>query len=367
MDPFTHFLTGANLGRSGFNRKTAYATLAMTLAAEAPDIDIFWGFRGPLSGFEHHRGITHTFIAAPVIALVTTGVVWLVHKWRSRRKARSKPQRPGLPPPRWTLIFLFALIADLSHILLDYTNNYGVRPFFPFNPRWYERSIVFIVDPLILLALIGALIMPWIFGLADREIGARRPLFRGRGWSIAALVFIVLWWSLRNAEKSHAIELVQNSGVVADPITKIDAEPHPIDPFAWHVIAETAGYYQTAEVQTLHDDVQSDRGTSILYKPEVTPAVAAARQSWLGRVYLDWSEFPLVTDLGYAPISNGPPPQPSWHTVEFDDLRFDYPMFGSSAGDAPSHNPGRSPLGGAVYIGPGGEVENTFMGGREQK
>ena len=46
MDPLTHFLTGASLGRSGFNRKTAYATLAMTLAAEAPDLDIFWDLRG---------------------------------------------------------------------------------------------------------------------------------------------------------------------------------------------------------------------------------------------------------------------------------------------------------------------------------
>ena len=40
MDPITHFMTGACLSRAGFNRKTAYATLAMTLATEAPDIDV---------------------------------------------------------------------------------------------------------------------------------------------------------------------------------------------------------------------------------------------------------------------------------------------------------------------------------------
>ena len=51
MEPVTHFLTGACLGRTGFNRRTAYATLAMTLAAEAPDLDVFWGFRGPVAGF----------------------------------------------------------------------------------------------------------------------------------------------------------------------------------------------------------------------------------------------------------------------------------------------------------------------------
>ena len=37
MEPVTHFLTGACLGRAGFNRKTAYATLAAVLAAEAAD------------------------------------------------------------------------------------------------------------------------------------------------------------------------------------------------------------------------------------------------------------------------------------------------------------------------------------------
>ena len=38
MEPITHFLTGACLGRAGLNRKTALATAATTLAAEAPDL-----------------------------------------------------------------------------------------------------------------------------------------------------------------------------------------------------------------------------------------------------------------------------------------------------------------------------------------
>jgi hypothetical protein len=50
-NPITHFLTGACLARAGFNRKAAYATLAMTLAAEMPDLDTLWGFRGPVAAF----------------------------------------------------------------------------------------------------------------------------------------------------------------------------------------------------------------------------------------------------------------------------------------------------------------------------
>ena len=347
MEPVTHFLTGACLARAGFNRKTAYATLAMTLAAEAPDLDILWGLRGPVAGFEHHRGITHTFVGAPVIALVTLGAVWLIHRYRKK----SSPI-----PPRWGLIWLFALIAALSHLLLDYTNSYGLRPFFPFNGHWYERSIVFIFDPIIFLALLLSFVMPWIFGLADREIGARRTLFRGRGWSIAALVFIVLWWSLRNAEQAHAIELVKNGGLVSEPITRINAEADIINPFSWRVIAETHDFYQVTEVHTLHDQIDSDTAVTI-YKPQVTPAVAAAKQSWVGRVYLGWALFPVVTDLGNVPAGNAPPPEPGWHTVEFQDLRFDRD---------PGATDGSNPLAAWAYIGPGNEVEAMFMSGHEQ-
>ena len=69
MDPVTHFLTGACLGRSGFNRKSALATVTMVLAAEAADIDVIWGIKGPIAGLQHHRGITHSFAGVPFIAV----------------------------------------------------------------------------------------------------------------------------------------------------------------------------------------------------------------------------------------------------------------------------------------------------------
>ena len=99
MEPVTHFLTGACIGRAGLNRKTAYATLAAVLAAEAADIDIFWSFAGPVEELKHHRGITHTFLAAPFVAGAAVGVVWLWHTWRTRR-LRKQAEVSGLPPIR---------------------------------------------------------------------------------------------------------------------------------------------------------------------------------------------------------------------------------------------------------------------------
>ena len=356
MEPVTHFLTGACLGRSGFNRKTAYATLAMTLAAEAPDIDIVWGLRGPVAGFQHHRGITHTLIGAPFMALLVTGLVWLV--WRFRRK-------DPILAPRWFLIWLFALIADLSHLLLDFTNNYGVRPFYPFDPHWFAWSIVFIFDPWIFLALLGALLLPAILGLADREIGAKKKPFRGRGWAIAALTFIVLWWGVRNAEHAHALALVNTGDFTREPLLRSAAEPTMVDPFYWHVIMETRDTYQLADVHTLSNQVATDN-TEVIYKPAVTPAVAAAKQSYLGKVYLDWSTWPLVDDRGLLPIpGSSVTPDPTWHTVEFQDLRF-RSLTTLSRGRSGAPNP---PLSGWVYVGPAprNEIEGMFMGGHEQQ
>jgi inner membrane protein len=352
MEPVTHFLTGACLARAGFNRKAAYTTLAMTLAAEAPDLDVLWAFRGPVAGFQHHRGITHTFIAAPVIALVTVGVVWLIHKIR---------KKPTKVPPRWGLLWCFALIADLSHLLLDFTNNYGLRPFFPFNPRWYSWDIVFIFEPLLFLALLLALVMPWLFGLADREIGARRVKFRGRGWAIAALIFTALLYVVRNAEHAHAINLVRNSSVISAPILRVSAEPEPINPFLWYTVIETADYYQTAAVHTRSDQIETDSAENILYKPPVTMATLAAKRSYLGQVYLDWSSWPVVEDKGAMPPPgyNIDPPDPNWHTVQFRDLRFDYPIL--------SQKPSDTILSGWVYVGPQQEIEGMFMSGKEQK
>jgi inner membrane protein len=343
------------LGRSGFNRKTAYATLAMTLAAEAPDIDMLWGFRGPVTELEHHRGITHTLIAAPVMALLVTGIVWGVHRLR---------KKPPVIPPRWGLIWLFAMIAHLSHLLLDFTNNYGVRPFFPFSGHWYAWSIVFIWDPVLFGALLGALVMPWLLGLADREIGAKKKPFRGRGWALAALSVMAMWWGLRNAEHLHAMELARTGSFTREPVIRVAAEPRMADPFTWHALMETQDYYQTAEIQTLGDQVTTDDFADVIYKPPVTAAVAAAKQSYLGKVYLSWSTWPLTVDRGPVPAPGADyAPRPDWQTVEFQDMRFGY----GALRPYRTQNDRDPALSGWVYVGPANEIEGMFMQGHEQK
>jgi inner membrane protein len=370
MEPVTHFLTGACIGRAGLNRRTAYATLAATLAAEAPDMDVFWAFGGPVVSLEHHRGITHTLVAAPVVALVITGFVWSLDRVVSSRRKSIKERQPV----RWLWVFLSALIADLSHLLLDWTNNYGLRPFFPFNAHWYSGDLVFIAEPLIWGLLLAALIFPALLGLADREVGARTR-FRGRGWAIAALSGMVILWCWRWAEHAAARNLVEAALVTPTPARRIALEPYPINPWRWHALLETETTWQTAEVDTRTGQVASDSRTDSLFKPQITPAMEAAKRTRLGRIYLDWSQWPVVRDIGPQAVPGNPipdiPASRPWTTVEFSDLRFAYSYLDTSM--AASSNQrldqilNKSGLSGWVYVLDGKEDAGQFLNGREQK
>jgi inner membrane protein len=347
MEPITHLMTGACLARAGFNRKAAYATAAMTLAAEAPDLDTLWAFGGPIAAFQHHRGWTHTFLGLPFEAAVVVGVIWLYHRWRSRKASH----KPPIAPVRWGLLYCFALIGLLSHLLLDWTNNYGLRPFFPFNPRWYSGSFVFIFEPVLFLILLTALVAPALFGLIGSEIGARKPAFRGQNWAILGLLAMVALWALRFVEHQKAVQLARNNDYNGASVMRAAADPYPINPFRWQTVVETPTFYEVSTADTFSDTISSGSEADTIYKPPTTLATLAAKQSWLGEIYLDWSQWPVVTETGID--------QDGIATVTFRDLRFleDTPLF---SGDR------AMPLTGAVYVNSDRHIVRMEFSGRVQ-
>ena len=331
LEPVTHFLTGACLGRAGFNRKSGLATLTMTLAAEAPDLDILGRFRGATFNFAHHRGFTHSFLGVPLDAVAVVGFVYLVWRLRGKRTKNSNL------PPRWGWLYLYACIAGLSHILLDFTNNYGVRPFWPFSEKWYSWDIVFIFEPVMFLLLIIGLVAPWVFGLIDSEIGARQKMPRGRVAAILALLGVVVMWGVRDYEHRRAVNaLAARSYNDAEPI-RVSAYPHWVNPFQWDGVVETTSFFVLSQVDSLSPEVDPDGKLEIRYKPEESPVTLAAKKSYLGRVYLDWGKYPLVEA---EPLQ---PPEEGW-IVHFQDLRF------VGASRAMGRRDGRRVLGMAVKI-----------------
>jgi inner membrane protein len=298
------------MGRAGLNRKTALATLTLTLAAEAPDLDVLSGLRGRAFSWAHHRGFTHSFVGVPIDALAVVGFVYLV--WRLRRRKTNDPNLP----PRWGLLFLYACLAGLSHILLDFTNNYGVRPFWPFSERWFSWDIVFIVEPIMLAFLILGLVVPALFALIDTEIGARHRGPRGRVAASFALIGIILLWGVRDYEHRRAVHALEaRTYQDAEPL-RVSAYPKMIDPFHWSGVIETRAFFALAPVDSLRPEVDPESRLEIRPKPEETEITLAAKRSYLGRIYLDWAQYPISET---EPL---PPPQEGY-IVHFMDLRYD--------------------------------------------
>jgi inner membrane protein len=361
LDPVTHMLTGACLSRAGLNRKTALATLTLALATESPDIDSITYFGGPVAGLQHHRGITHSFLGAPfVAAIVVAGVYGIYRLMEARRKARAAGSADALTPvahsatiqsvivqtrqsPNWKLLYAYALLGTMVHLFQDFTNNYGLRPFAPFNPKWYSWDIVYIVDPVMLLAMILALTLPGLMALVTEEIGSRKAQFRGRGAAICALVCVVLVIFVRDFEHRRAVNALSARTYQNEEPLRASAFPQMFNPLAWNGVVETRDFFHMVPVDMGSGEVDPLNLGIVRFKPEETPVTLAAKKSRLGRVYLDWAAYPLVT---VEELEGGR------HKVEFEDLRFE-----SVEGVAQHRRPA---LTGTVILDPQLHVEEMY-------
>ena len=96
--------------------------------------------------------------------------------------------------------------------------------------------------------------------------------------------------------------MLENTQVATAPVKRMAIEPYPVNPFRWHAILETDAIYQTAEINTRTGSIDSDPERDVLYKPADTPAVEAAKRTFLGQVYLDWGTWAVVRDVGQEPV-----------------------------------------------------------------
>jgi len=346
VEPVTHFLFGANMGRAGLNRKTALATATLTLAAEAPDLDVLSRFGGSAFALNHHRGFTHSFLGVPLVAAVVVAFMYGI--WRLRG---CKTRDPNFPP-RWGLLFGYACLAGLSHILLDYTTSYGIRPFWPFSERWISWDIVYIVEPILLVILILGLTVPALFSLINQEIGARQKGPPGRIAATVALAAVFAFWGLCDYEHRRAAAALNARTYNEADAIRVSAYPYAMNPFRWYGIAETPAFFAMMNVDSLTPEVDPEDKMQIRYKPEETTITLAAKKSYLGRVYLSWAQYPITeteqTDNDPADRSRAA------YIVRLRDLRYAYPGQSST----------RATLGARVFLTRDLQVVSEEMGMR---
>jgi inner membrane protein len=377
VDPFTHTLTGLTLAKAGLERLSPLATTVCVLAANSPDSDIVVGLTTDRWNYlHHHRGITHSLVGVITLAFVVPAVVWLIERgWAKLRQRQASSRYRGL--------LLASAIATATHPLMDWTNNYGVRPFLPWSGKWFYGDLVFIVDPFILLllggaaflatsdrwpkmvlwALLGAAFLTLSFivgGIRDPSLRgaavARTVLLvgvvvlvtvrvvgfaRGREKIIAAsaLALLVCYWAglafaHRGALEAAAPVANRAASQFNERVSRLVAMPTLANPMSWFCVAETdRSIYRftvrlgnAASVSSLEvvDGYQTDAFEKIerYEKPtnQAAALAAVAAQDPRARILLDFARFPIAR----VPVQDCV----SQTIVQFSDLRYTKPGSG---------------------------------------
>jgi inner membrane protein len=196
MDNVTHALAGGLLAAAtvaiverrapaspGFRRTAA---LVGVITAELPDSDLLYAGSmmgmGKLGYLLHHRGHTHTVVFALAAALLA----WAI--------ARAAARGVRAHETRWPLLGL-ALAGTLSHLALDYTNSYGVHPFWPVENGWHYGDAVYILEPWL-----------WVVALPALFLLARTRTMRALLGTLLVGVLAVSW-TIEMVERGVALAL----------------------------------------------------------------------------------------------------------------------------------------------------------------
>ena len=204
MDNVTHSLAGLLLAEAAVrlrSRRTGagasgmgIVTTASLLAANLPDADLFYTGAGGdrLAYMLHHRGYTHTVIGVVIGAILIWGLTIPVLRWRSRQWMVRREAG-------WLLALL--AVSTVSHLVLDWTNSYGVHPFWPLHDRWYYGDSVFIVEPWLWVVSVPALVA------ANRARAAQAML------SLVLLAGVVLAWRVDLVSTGAALSLTAGAAL----------------------------------------------------------------------------------------------------------------------------------------------------------
>jgi inner membrane protein len=290
MDNICHTLVGAALGDAGLKRRTRFGMLTLTVAANLPDLDVAV-FLTPASSVAFRRGWTHGVPAQILLPLVLTAVLLLWDRYR--------PGRSNEPRARGAWLLALSYVGVLSHVGLDYLNNYGIRLLMPWSGQWFYGDALFIVDPWLYLLLGGG------WWLARRR-GRTGPARWGVG--LATAYIVAMMGIAASARTSVLNQWTAQAGRVPHALM---VGPVFADPFHKQVIVDRGDGYDTGRFSWLSGLMTMAERVPTL-APE-HPDVIAAKADVNVQALLIWSRFPrfelidlaedrqvLVTDLRFG-------------------------------------------------------------------
>jgi inner membrane protein len=274
---------GAALARSGLGRRTALGTATLLLGANLPDIDVLAYLDGPAADLAFRRGWTHGIPALVVLPFLLTGAVICFDRI-VRRMGRAVLPSGVLPRE----VLLLAVIAILTHPLLDTLNTYGVRWLMPMRGDWYYGDALFIVDPWLWLVLGFGVVAS-----SGRRSARGLKTAGGRPARIALAVGTVYVAAMVFSGAAARRIARQELEALGAPVERLMVGPRPLTPLVRQVVAEQGERYQVGTFRWFaRPHVQGLR--SFPRPRHDDPVLAAARTTLLGRRFLGWARFPTV-------------------------------------------------------------------------
>ncbi len=160
MDPLTHGITGALLGKGYFSdRYGRVAVFAATLGSVFPDIDVICDLfsHDPTAIIKFHRGFTHSFLGLPLFAAL---LAWLTRWWEHRR---------GRDSSSWNILTLAYGVGIASHILLDAMTSFGTRIWNPVSRERAAWDLLFIIDFGFTAIVLLPQVIAWVFRQREKS------------------------------------------------------------------------------------------------------------------------------------------------------------------------------------------------------
>jgi inner membrane protein len=272
MDNITHTLIGALVGEAAALRRTARTTQSEATArnllvwvsaigSNFPDCDVLYTAvaHDKLTYVLEHRGYTHTVIGA-VLAGILISVCAL--GFARRRKwiiSRSDCWR----------IAAMSFFTPLLHITMDFTNNYGVHPFWPWHDAWFYGDTIFIIEPLLWAAcaplaftlrtragrilvatvLVAAVALPLITGLVPLPAvifvavvsGVLLRIARSKP-ALGVLAAIACWagvtttFAAEHARAARLVSQISHDRFADQHLMDAVLTPLPANPLCWEIV-----------------------------------------------------------------------------------------------------------------------------------
>jgi inner membrane protein len=299
MDPITHIIASIAASRAGLNKITRLSMPMLIVAGVAGDLDWLTALAGPRAFLLGHRTISDSLCGAFAIAILTA----LCFTIAARRNSSS--------PIKFSRALIICSIGAGLHVLLDLTNSYGVKLFWPFSGKWYALDSASQFDVIIIVILAAGILLPMLFRLVGEEIGAQRKT-KGVFSAIFAFALVFAYVGARYILHKRAVTLINSRLYNGAAPLSVGAFPDSPSPFHWAGIIITEAMLFRADVPVVIG-TYDPFAAKPFYKPEDSPALDAARASSAATLFLSFARFPRATvertDRGYH--------------VEITDMRFE--------------------------------------------